>query len=427
MGFWGQKQSKSNGSNGYNGYILMQQVRNTLQVVALGVLLMVHSLVQAGDLDGYRSSFLLGPPQEEKLGSTLLYLSNNWSDAEREAVRLRLLINGDTHIDLYVRASSSTAYSHGSTVKAGGSYLSYLTELKNAGLSPVLWLTPESKHRVDHQGTMDAQKAFMNSVVADYDGVTSAYVVCLECDDYWSAAQVNDLVTNLKSSTSKPIGVHLTPGVGGITGNTTYYDQADYIFLQIGGHTSGDFIADTDTAVAMLKEALALGKAVIVSEYAMYSESDAAKALGDILCAQGALGTGNGRNVNFCGQGLAEAASSDSDSDSEAVSDALTSAGNGVLVIGALLYAARLTNAAASFQLTDTSTYIGMDWKQHDRFNIGISYAERFGKDGAADLASASLSFDYLPKQDHTLRFSYISDLENPDRFKASVSYKILF
>ena len=68
-----------------------------------------------------------------------------------------------------------------------------------------------------------------------------------------------------------------------------------------------------------------------------------------------------------------------------------------------------------------------MDWKQHDRFNFGISYAERFGKDQAPDLASASLRFDYLPKLDHTLRFSYLSDLENPDRFKAKVSYRILF
>ncbi len=407
----------------------MQQLRNTLQVAALGLLLTVHGLVQAGDLDGYRSSFLLGPiwGVDEKLGTTLVYLSNTWSDAEREAVRLRLLMNGDTHIDLYIRASSPSPVSHGSTVTAGGSYLSYLTELKNAGLAPVLWLTPESSYAVDHQGTMDAQKAFMSSVVADYDGVTSAYVVCLECDEYWSAAQVTELAANLKSSTSKPIGVHLTPGVGGISGNTTYYDQADYIFLQIGDHTSGDFVADTDTAVAMLKKALALGKAVIVSEYALYSESSAAKALGDILCAQGALGTGNGRTVNFCGQGLAEASSSDSDSDSDAVSDALSAAGSGVLVIGAVLYAARLTNAAASFQLTDTSTYIGMDWKQHDRFNFGISYAERFGKDQAPDLVSASVRFDYLPKLDHTLRFSYLSDLENPDRFKAKVSYQILF
>ena len=175
----------------------------------------------------------------------------------------------------------------------------------------------------------------------------------------------------------------------------------------------------------MLKKALSLGKAVIVSEYALYSESSAAKALGDILCAQGALGTGNGRTVNFCGQGLAGATSSDSDS--EEVADALSAAGSGVLVIGAVLYAARLTNAAASFQLTDTSTYIGMDWKQHERFNFGISYAERFGKDQAPDLVSASVRFDYLPKLDHTLRFSYLSDLENPDRFKAKVSYKILF
>ena len=75
--------------------MLMQQLRNTLQVAALALLLTVHGLVQAGDLDGYRSSFLLGPiwGVDEKLGTTLVYLSNNWSDAEREAVRLRLLMN----------------------------------------------------------------------------------------------------------------------------------------------------------------------------------------------------------------------------------------------------------------------------------------------------------------------------------------------
>ena len=34
----------------------------------------------------------------------------------------------------------------------------------------------------------------------------------------------------------------------------------------------------------------------------MYSEKPEAKALGDRLCAEGAVGTGNGRNIVFCGQ-----------------------------------------------------------------------------------------------------------------------------
>jgi hypothetical protein len=55
-------------------------------------------------------------------------------------------------------------------------------------------------------------------------------------------------------------------------------------------------------AVAMLKEALKLGKPVVANEYSLYSESAQAKALGDRLCAEGAVGTGNGRNIQACGQ-----------------------------------------------------------------------------------------------------------------------------
>jgi hypothetical protein len=41
---------------------------------------------------------------------------------------------------------------------------------------------------------------------------------------------------------------------------------------------------------------------VVANEYSLYSESAQAKALGDRLCAEGAVGTGNGRNIVFCGQ-----------------------------------------------------------------------------------------------------------------------------
>jgi hypothetical protein len=55
-------------------------------------------------------------------------------------------------------------------------------------------------------------------------------------------------------------------------------------------------------AVAMLREALTLGIPVIANEYSLQSTSAQAKALGDRLCAEGAVGTGNGRNVSRCGQ-----------------------------------------------------------------------------------------------------------------------------
>jgi len=51
----------------------------------------------------------------------------------------------------------------------------------------------------------------------------------------------------------------------------------------------------------MLAEALTLGVPVIANEYALYSETAQAKALGDLMCQMGAVGTGNGRTIQFCG------------------------------------------------------------------------------------------------------------------------------
>ena len=376
-----------------------------------------------GDIDGFRSSFLLSDPYTEKLGTTLFYLSSSWSDTERETIRLRLLNNGDTHIDVYVRASAQDTFAGGS-ISAGGDYLGYLTELNSAGLKPMIWLTPNSAH-TDYQGSLASQKAFMNSVVADYDGVTAGYVVCLECDEYWTSAQVSELASNLKERTTKPIGVHLTPGVGGMRGDTTYYDKADYIILQFGDHLTGDFVTDTDVAVAMLQEALALGKDVIASEYALYSESAEAKALGDILCAQGALGTGNGRTVNYCGQGSSSDDSSDSSSDE--LSDTLSDAGSGLLAVGAVLYVARLTNAAAGIDFTDSGVHLNMNWQLKDHYGVGWAYSEKYGRDGEPDIATSTLGFDYSLGENQNVRLSYSTDINESENFQILSVYQLSF
>jgi len=254
---------------------------------------------QARDIHGVRSSFLLGDIWRDKLSTSLLYLSDSWSAEERKHHRDRLLNNGDTHIDLYAKATRG--HLAGGTVNPDGDFLFRLRELRAEGLEPVLWLIPESKNG-DHKASMAEHFAFIDRTVSSYDKEASAYVVCLECDEMFSPAEVNQMVRHIKSKTDRPIAVHLAPAVGGFKRDVSYYAEADYIYLQFGDHLSGDYVADTEMAVAMLKEAMKLGKPVVANEYSLYSESAQAKALGDRLCAEGAVGTGNGRNIVFCGQ-----------------------------------------------------------------------------------------------------------------------------
>ena len=254
---------------------------------------------QARDIHGVRSSFLLGDIWKDKLSTSLLYLSDSWSAEERKHHRDRLLNNGDTHIDLYAKATRG--HLAGGTVNPDGDFLFRLRELRAEGLEPVLWLIPESKNG-DHKASMAEHFAFIDRTVSSYDKEASAYVVCLECDEMFSPAEVNQMVRHIKSKTDRPIAVHLAPGVGGFKRDVSYYAEADYIYLQFGDHLSGDYVADTEMAVAMLKEAMKLGKPVVANEYSLYSEGAQAKALGDRLCAEGAVGTGNGRNISFCGQ-----------------------------------------------------------------------------------------------------------------------------
>lgn len=277
----------------------MTHVLTAAVTFLLTAAMMLALQTPADSLHGVRSSFLLGDIYDHKLNTSLMYLSDTWSDEERHHVINRLKVNGDTHIDLYLRASAG--HLPGGRVDPNGDFLFRLRELRAAGLEPVLWLIPESKHQ-DWKGPMSGHLSFIDQSVARYDKEASAYVVCLECDETFSAAQVNQMVRHLKSKTKKPVAVHLAPGVGGFKKDPSYYAEADYIFLQLGDHLTGDHVADKEMSLAMLREAMKLGKPVVANEYALFSEDPQAKALGDALCAAGAVGTGNGRTVVLCGQ-----------------------------------------------------------------------------------------------------------------------------
>ena len=249
-------------------------------------------LGQPSNADGSRASFLM----VDDGWMTLNYLHPN---AEKLRMRAAALANGDTHIYIYSRNAGDnfgSSFKNVSAISPKPDWESQLDALNDIGLKPVIWLTPDDSPKITSQ-SLDAQKAHFSEIVRRFDDKVTGYVACLECDEYWDAATTNALVAHLKSITDKPVGVHLTSGIGGHKGNKEYYANADYVYLQTGWDKTPAEIT------AMVKQAIAVtGKPVVASEYAKESRSAAARALGDAACLAGAVGTGNGRSVDFCGQ-----------------------------------------------------------------------------------------------------------------------------
>jgi hypothetical protein len=240
-------------------------------------------------LHGSRASFLM----IDSKWMTLNYLHPN---ANKNGMRAAAKANGDTHIYLYSRNAGDNGGGFNlGHINPQADWEAQLDLLNAAGLKPVMWLTPDDSRAITTQ-SLDAQKAHFNEIVRRFNDKVTGYVACLECDEYWSPATVNALVIHLKSITDKPVGVHLTSGIGGHNGNTAYYANADYIFLQLGwDNTSAEI-------TAMVKQAMTVtGKPVVASEYAGESRSAAGRAMGDAACRAGAIGTGNGRSITPCG------------------------------------------------------------------------------------------------------------------------------
>ena len=240
-------------------------------------------------LHGSRASFLM----MDSKWMTLNYLH---PDANKNSMRAAAKANGDTHIYLYSRNAGDNGggYNLGQ-ISPQADWETQLDVLNATGLKPVMWLTPDDSRSITSQ-SLSAQQAHFSEMVRRFNSKVTGYVACLECDEYWSPAKVNALVLHLKSITDKPVGVHLTSGIGGHAGNKEYYANADYIFLQTGWNKTPAEIT------AMVKQAIAVtGKPVVASEYAKESRTAAARALGDAACRAGAIGTGNGRSITLCG------------------------------------------------------------------------------------------------------------------------------
>jgi len=256
--------------------------------IALFVALVVVSLIYAVSprvlVADFKSSFLV---DGRKL-SSLSYLSDDRNENWRAEVRRVLLDNGDTHVDIFAR---NTDKDWGTVDGINTHWAGRLDSLRSDGLAPVVWLRSDDSPEIDALG-LGNQLDYNDSVVKSVDDKVSHYVACLECDEYYSAPEVNVIIQRLRNKTDRPIGVHLTPGM---RGKEAYVKNADIVYLQTGFDLSeAEFRSEVEYA-------LSLGKPVVVSEYHIDAVSAEARRLGDIACEYaGVVGTGNGRGSSIC-------------------------------------------------------------------------------------------------------------------------------
>ena len=174
--------------------------------MALAFMLTLVPLGQNSKAD-FKSTFLI---DTESL-STLSYLSDDRSDAWRADVRGA--ISNDTHADILARNTDKVW----GVVDGIGS--NWRPRLQGLGKKPVIWLISDDSPELYARGLKN-QIEYQSKVVSEVDDLVSHYVVCLECDEYYSPSEISTLIRELRKKTDKPIGVHLTPGV-----------QAEYIKL----------------------------------------------------------------------------------------------------------------------------------------------------------------------------------------------------
>jgi len=257
--------------------------------------LLAGVIVSTAVISDYKSTFLINGWEY----STLSWLAPDYSNEKWTLETLNKLVNnGDTHADVYAR-STDRNFGHFDGVDRTY-WRSRLNRLLDSGISPVIWLTSDDRNFSDN--TVKKQIEYNNEVVDAVDDLVSHYVVCLECDESFSAKAVGNMIDALREKgVNKPIGVHLTPHM--YKSNNTarlkeYYEKADVIYLQTGWAKE---IGEKEFR-KRIEYALTFGKPVVVSEYDREGTTSTARTFGDIACSyEGVVGTGNGRGNTVCG------------------------------------------------------------------------------------------------------------------------------
>ena len=203
--------------------------------------------------------------------------------AARRRCRDLIKARGYTHFYLYPYNEGDYGGPGFDYYRSPRRFRQYLTELRDAGLEPVVWLVPDDAPVFAALPAAAVERLFEQLLPA-VDDLVSSYVLGLELDEYWPAQTVNRLGSRLRQLTTKAIAVHQTPR----RWDYCKFEWCDYMILQYGFDASLDEI-DRQTRAAIAE----LNKPVVAGEYEAENEARA-RVRGDRGVAAGAAGFGNG-------------------------------------------------------------------------------------------------------------------------------------
>lgn len=157
--------------------------------------------------------------------------------------------------------------------------------IRAAGIKIIPWLFTDDSPNIAKCST-EQKKAYIKQALQYFDAYAVEYVLALEANEYMGFDQVRALADYFKTLSSKPLGLHLTPGKCDWSAKIKSIDQH---YHQYGWGKSPSQIASmTKSVIASVK------KPVIACEYNKSCEKSDAKAQGDAALGAGAAGTGCG-------------------------------------------------------------------------------------------------------------------------------------
>lgn len=241
------------------------------------------------------SGFLYGYDAARNIAtkSTMTYLSDQISDAERYSMIDYALAQGHTGFEVYI--ANDRDYDHTGqkrtfyTSARQSKWVHDLRTVQAAGLDVGLWLMADDGFGLFDRGNVDRVAAYWDQVfveVIQHIDPIKRIVLGLEALEYWSEDQCRTLGNWLrKRLPDAEIGFHT------IERDTRLLSDSwiDAIYFQFGfNRTPEDCVGDV---LALQRD---FGKPVYAAEYSMDSTSDAAKKIGQACISNCCIGALNG-------------------------------------------------------------------------------------------------------------------------------------
>lgn len=209
------------------------------------------------------------------------------SKKQRARILEAALSRGYTHLYIYVMNEEDYDATQFNFYERPQEYREVLSEIRAAGLLPVVWLAPDDAPGLHAQLPPERLMEVWSEFVPAIDDQVSSYVLGLEMDEYWTREEQSALGRHLRSLTAKPIFVHLQPGLW----EPALEEWATGLVYQYGFDLSVEQIQATTRE---LRERLsAAGKLFIAGEYSL-ANVETSLELGNAAMEAGAHGFGNG-------------------------------------------------------------------------------------------------------------------------------------